>query len=80
MGKIVVLAYIPLEQALQPFGMHQLSCTSKVPSFMLGFLLKLTVNGAVAEELGKGLQNPVHECKSRPRLQGRWRNWYTRLT
>ena len=23
----------------------------------------------MAEELGKGLQNPVHECESRPRLQ-----------
>lgn len=26
-------------------------------------------NGAVAEELGKSLQNFVHECESRPRLQ-----------
>jgi 8-oxo-dGTP diphosphatase len=25
--------------------------------------------GALAEELGKGLQNPVHECESRTRLQ-----------
>jgi hypothetical protein len=25
--------------------------------------------GAMAEELGKGLQNPVHECESRSRLQ-----------
>ncbi len=24
----------------------------------------------MAEELGKGLQNPVHECESRPRLHG----------
>ena len=24
--------------------------------------------GALAEELGKGLQNPVHECESRTRL------------
>jgi hypothetical protein len=23
----------------------------------------------MAEELGKGLQNPVHECESRSRLQ-----------
>lgn len=27
------------------------------------------MNGALAEELGKGLQNPVHECESRTRLQ-----------
>ena len=26
------------------------------------------VFGALAEELGKGLQNPVHECESRTRL------------
>jgi hypothetical protein len=26
-------------------------------------------HGALAEELGKGLQNPVHECESRTRLQ-----------
>ena len=32
--------------------------------------------GALAEELGKGLQNPVHECESRTRLHipltGKW--------
>jgi hypothetical protein len=29
----------------------------------------MKVFGAMAEELGKGLQNPVHECESRSRLQ-----------
>jgi hypothetical protein len=36
--------------------------------------------GALAEELGTGLQNLLHECESRTRLQGRWRNWYTLRT
>ncbi len=31
--------------------------------------------GAVAEELGKGLQNPVHECESRPRLHTIMNPW-----
>lgn len=32
------------------------------------FFVRISWNGALAEELGKGLQNPVHECKSRTRL------------
>jgi hypothetical protein len=35
-------------------------------------ILRLEIkNGAMAEELGKGLQNPVHECESRSRLHAR---------
>lgn len=50
------------------------------------YSVKYTCIGALAEELGKGLQNLVRECESRTRLQlfkfyaGEWRNWYTRWT
>lgn len=33
------------------------------------FFVRISWNGALAEELGKSLQNFLHECESRTRLQ-----------
>lgn len=48
------------------------------------FVFKHSMRGALAEWLGKGLQNPVHRFKSGTRLHviylRGWWNWYTRQT
>ncbi|GEM_PF-5671941 len=54
---------------------------SCLPDLYLCTVVEYIWYGAMAEELGKGLQNLLHGCESRSRLHlGGWRNWYTLRT